>query len=141
MFFGGEDNDYFYFRPSIDSVLSSESNENFLWGGDGSDTFEVINKTVKINDWVMDFDPRNPFDGGDMINYFLDDTDFNWDRSRTILEKKSADNEHPFLSEGATYYELRATESFGIEFSILNLVGISGAEMTLDSLIANGNLV
>ncbi len=141
MVFGGEDNDYFYFRPSIDSVLSSESNENFLWGGDGSDTFEVINKTVKINDWVMDFDPRNPLDGGDMINYFLDDTDFNWDRSRTILEKKSADNEHPFLSEGATYYELRATDSFGIEFSILNLVGISGTEMTLDSLIANGNLV
>lgn len=87
MFFGGEDNDYLYLLSPIDSVLSSEPNENFLWGGEGSDLFEVRSKTIKINDWVMDFDPRNPLDGGDMINYFLDDTDFNWDRSRTILEK------------------------------------------------------
>jgi len=145
MLFGGEDNDYFYIRPTIGLNSSADSTKNFFWGGGGSDTFEVINKSANSIYWVMDFDPRNPLDGGDMVNYFLDDTDFNWDTSRTSLEKKSADKEHPFLSEDAEYYELRVNTSTdeNIEnwLSVLNLVGINGTKITLDGLIANGNLV
>ena len=65
--------------------------------------------------------------------------------SADLLEKKSADKEHPFLSEDAEYYELRVNTSTdeNIEnwLSVFNLVGIDGTEITLQGLIANGNLV
>lgn len=93
----------------------------------------------------MDFDTHNPDDGGDKIDLFLDTKNFNWDKSTTALEKRSADNNHPFLSEGAAYYELQVNTSTDPKVpdwhSVLNLVGVNGTEITLDRLIANGNLI
>jgi hypothetical protein len=93
----------------------------------------------------MDFDGRNPDIGGDKINFFLGRTDFNWVMSGTNLEKKSADAKHPFLSEGAEYYDLQINTNPDLNnptwFSVLNLVGVDGTEITLQGLIANGNLV
>ncbi len=125
--------------------FTTQGRKAYMWGGAGSDFFEVRNKQSKSIDWVMDFDSRKPIDGGDKINFFLGATDFNWEISGTNLEKKSADAKHPFLSEGAEYYDLQINRGADLNnpiwFSILNLVGISGTEITLDSLIANGNLV
>jgi hypothetical protein len=96
-------------------------------------------------DWVMDFDSRNPDVGGDKIDYFAGIFDFIWNNSTTNLEKKSADDKHPFLSEGAEYYDLQINRGADLNnpiwFSILNLVGVDGTEITLQRLIDNGNLV
>jgi VCBS repeat-containing protein len=140
LFFGGNGGDTF--RYGIDNTIGRKT---YTWGGAGSDFFELYGKQSNSIDWVMDFDGRNPDVGGDKINFFLGRTDFNWAVSGTNLEKKSADDKHPFLSEGAEYYDLQINRGADLNnpiwFSILNLVGISGTEITLDSLIANGNLV
>jgi VCBS repeat-containing protein len=141
LFFGGNGNDKF--RNGSDT--SFEGRKNYMWGDAGSDYFQILSKTSRSIDWIMDFDSRKLIDGGDKIDLFFGFTDFNWDISRTSLEKKSADKEHPFLSEDAEYYELRVNTSTdeNIEnwLSILNLVGVDGTEITLQGLIANGNLV
>ena len=141
LFFGGNGNDSFRF--GLDNSI--EGRKNYIWGGAGSDFFELYGKSSKSIDWVMDFDSRKPIDGGDQINFFLGATDFNWAVSGTNLEKKSADAKHPFLSEGAEYYDLQINRGADLNnpiwFSILNLVGVDGTEITLQRLIDNGNLV
>ena len=56
------------------------------------------------------------------------------------LIEHPADSSDPFLSEGAIYYELIAEDknNTNIKYSVLNLVG---TDITLEGLIANGNLV
>ena len=119
--------------------------KNYIWGDAGSDIVELNSKESKSIDWIMDFDSRKPIDGGDKINFFLGRTDFNWATSGTNLEKKSADKEHPFLSEGAEYYDLQINRGADLNnpiwFSILNLVGVDGTEITLQGLFDNKNLV
>ncbi len=59
--------------------------------------------------------------------------------------KKSADDKHPFLSEGAEYYDLQINRGADVNnpiwLSVLNLVGVNGTEITLQGLIDNKNLV
>jgi hypothetical protein len=162
VFFGGDGDDNVSMGPGFSKGLlfgengndrftyegdgSAEGRKTYTWGGAGSDFFEIQGKSSKSIDWVMDFDAlKKPIDGGDKIYFNSGIPDFNWDESITELEKKSADKEHPFLSEGAEYYELRVNTSTdeNIEnwFSVLNIVGVNGTEITLDGLIANGNLV
>jgi len=141
LFFGGNGNDTFRY-----SFVSSLGRETYAWGGADSDSFLMLSKTSISIDWIMDFDARSkPIDGGDKIDLFLFGVDFIWDESTTKLEKKSADKEHPFLSEGAEYYDLQINRGADLNnpiwFSILNLVGVDGTEITLQGLIANGNLV
>jgi hypothetical protein len=46
------------------------------------------------------------------------------------------------MSEGEKYYSLQAISKTDEKwYSVLNLVGIDGTEITLDGLFANGNLV
>jgi hypothetical protein len=141
LFFGGNGNDTFRY-----GFESGSGRKTYAWGGADSDSFIMSNKTSRSIDWIMDFDARSkPIDGGDKIDLFLFGINFIWDESTTKLEKKSADKEHPFLSEDAEYYELRVNTSTdeNIEnwLSVFNLVGIDGTEITLQGLIANGNLV
>ena len=141
LFFGGNGNDSFRYRT--DTTL--EGRKTYTWGGAGSDFFELQGKLSKSIDWIMDFDARNPDVGGDKINTFYARFDFNWVTFGTNLEKKSADDKHPFLSEGAEYYDLQINSGNDMNnpiwLSVLNLVGIDGTEITLQGLIANGNLV
>ncbi len=161
VFFGGEGDDNLSFQFRVTNILALGGNGNdffgfgsdntsqgrkaYMWGGAGSDFFELFGKSSKSIDWVMDFDGRKPIDGGDKINFFLGATDYNWAISGTNLEKKSADDKHPFLSEGAEYYDLQINRSADLNnpiwLSILNLVGVDGTEITLQGLIDNGNLV
>jgi VCBS repeat-containing protein len=140
LFFGGNGNDTFRETGSNGSLRNT-----YAWGGAGSDYFAIFYKNPSSIIWAMDFDMRNPDVGGDKIDLLFGITDFNWDASRTELEKKSADKEHPILSEGAEYYELRVNTSTdeNIEnwFSVLNIVGIDGTEITLQGLIDNKNLI
>ena len=141
LFFGGNGNDSF--RIGVDNTINGR--KNYIWGDAGSDILELNSKQTMSIDWIMDFDGRNPDVGGDKINFFLGRTDFNWAISGTNLEKKFADDNHPFLSEGAEYYDLQINHGTDLNnpiwFSILNLVGVDGTEITLQGLIANGNLV
>ena len=161
VFFGGDGDDLTLFESSISTVLAFAGNGNdrfsnyldstiegrktYAWGGEGSDFFLLREMPRSSINWIMDFNMRNSDAGGDQIDFRFEETDFNWNESITNLEKKSADKEHPFLSEGAEYYELKvnlsADENNENWFSILNLVGIDDTEITLASLIANGNLV
>ncbi len=140
LFFGGNGSDTF--RYGVDNTIGRKT---YNWGGAGSDFFELYGKQSNSIDWVMDFDGRNPDVGGDKINFFLGRTDFNWAVSGTNLEKKSADDKHPILSEGAEYYDLQINRSADVNnpiwLSILNLVGVDGTEITLQGLIDNKNLV
>ena len=95
----------------------------------------------------MDFDARNPAVGGDIIN-FRDksdpDSSHRWinDAEYTKLITHEANASHLFLSEGAEYYELQVRANDKNDknwYSVLNLVGINGEEITLDSLFANNN--
>jgi VCBS repeat-containing protein len=142
LLFGENGNDRFTYEGDG----SAEGRKTYAWGGAGSDFFEIQGKSSKSIDWVMDFDARKkPIDGGDKIYFNSGIPDFNWDQSITELEKKSADNEHPFLSEGADYYELRVNistnENIENWLSVLNLVGVDDTEFTLQNLIDNKNLV
>ena len=141
LFFGGNGNDSF--RIGVDNTINGR--KNYIWGDAGSDILELNSKQSMSIDWIMDFDGRNPDVGGDKINFFLGRTDFKWAISGTNLEKKFADDNHPFLSEGAEYYDLQINRGTDLNnpiwFSILNLVGVDGTEITLQGLIANGNLV
>ena len=159
--FGGNGNDRTFFETSISNALffggngedayiygtdiTTQGRKTYAWGDAGSDFFELQGKLSKSIDWIMDFDARNPVDGGDKINLFFGGTDFKWAMSGTNLEKKSADKEHPFLSEGAEYYDLQINRGADLNnpiwFSILNLVGVDGTEITLQGLIDNKNLV
>ena len=138
---GGNGDDTFFYSNDF----TAQGRKTYAWGGAGSDFFELYGKLSKSIDWVMDFDSRKPIDGGDKINFSLDAADFNWAVSGTNLEKKSADAKHPFLSEGAEYYDLQINRGADLNnpiwFSILNLVGVDGTEITLQRLIDNGNLV
>ncbi len=100
------------------------------------------NEQVQV--WVMDFDPTNPSEGGDEISFWDYDNESLtlqiWDKDATKLEEKYADSNHLFLSEGATYYELKIIDAAGNSSSVLNLVGINGTEITLDGLFTNKNL-
>lgn len=91
----------------------------------------------------MDFNSSD----GDKIFYkdFLQgiQSTHNWinDEDHTKLNLHYADENHPFLSNGAMYYELQAKSGTdGNWYSVLNLVGANGATITLDGLFANGNL-
>ncbi len=127
------------------SFVSSSGRNTYAWGDAGSDFFELYGKQSLSIDWVMDFDARNPDVGGDKIQLNYPRFDFNWVTFGTNLEKKSADDKHPFLSEGAEYYDLQINRGTDLNnpiwFSILNLVGVDGTEITLQGLIDNGNLV
>jgi hypothetical protein len=140
LLFGGNGNDKF-----IDLGGNASERKTYAWGGAGSDYFEISKKLPSYINWIMDFDARNPDVGGDKINFFLGRTDFNWATSGTNLEKKSADAKHPFLSEGADYYDLQINTNPDVNnpiwFSVLNLVGVDGTEITLQGLIDNKNLV
>ena len=60
-----------------------------MWGGEGSDFFELKGKSSNAIDWVRDFDARKkPIDGGDKINLFFGSAKFNWDESTTEIRKK-----------------------------------------------------
>ncbi len=142
LLFGENGNDRFTYEGDG----SAEGRKTYAWGGAGSDFFELQGKSSKSIDWVMDFDARKkPIDGGDKIYFNPGIPNFNWDESIASLEKKFADDNHPFLSEDAEYYELRvnrsADENIPDWLSVLNLVGVDGTEITLAGLIANGNLV
>ncbi len=95
----------------------------------------------------MDFNSTNPSNGGDKIDYFIYSNsngriDHVWDPEKTQLVTHTADANHPFLSDGATYYELQVQSSINSNdpnwYSVLNLVGTN---VTLDGLFANENLV
>jgi hypothetical protein len=114
-----------------------------MGGGGGSDLFTqgtITNYSEQIPHWIMDFDSRNPSGGGDKIEFVINGIIQKWNINTTKLEEKYADTNHPFLSEGATYYDLRTISPFGSS-PALNLVGIDGTKISLDGLIANGNLV
>ncbi len=141
LFFGGNGDDIFVYSNDI----TAQGRKTYAWGGAGSDFFEPQGKLSKSIDWIMDFDARNPDVGGDKINLSYARFDFNWVTFGANLEKKSADDKHPFLSKGAEYYDLQINSvndmNNPIWLSVLNLVGVDGTEITLDGLIANGNLV
>ena len=161
VFFGGDGNDRIFFEFGVSNALffggkgddtilygsdlTTEGRKIYEWGGAGSDLFQLGGKSSKSIEWVMDFDMRKPIDGGDKIDLFIGGTNFNWGVSNTKLEKYFADNENPFLSEGAEYYDLLVNTSADTNnpnwLSVLNLVGTNGTEITLDGLIANRNLI
>ncbi len=147
LLFGGNGNDTFNFAAQAGNT--SLTNKNiYAWGGEGYDQFvQFKNTTTKIGNWVMDFDARKPELGGDSIN-FQDKSDpdgsHRWinDAEHTKLITHQADESHPFLSEGAEYYELQVRLNDIKDknwYSVLNLVGINGSEITLDSLFVNNN--
>jgi VCBS repeat-containing protein len=133
--FGGDGNDYFRFY-AIQSLIV------YSWGGSGTDTYFQTPLGYQNLDkiWIMDFNSNEPDFGGDVLKFVFPTTGSfaTWDPAKTKLVENHADDNHPFLSEGATYYELRTTDSFGIEFAVFNIVG---SDLTLQDLIANGNLV
>jgi large repetitive protein len=143
--FAGNGKDYinFYVEDSLKN--------NFSWGGGDTDTFiQFTTTTAQSNSWVMDFNFSPTEEGGDKImfveeNIILGQRIHVWTPAKTQLLSHTADANHPFLSEGAEYYELKVqTSSTNIIdtnwYSVFNLVGTNSAEITLDSLFANGNL-
>ncbi len=141
LIFGGNGNDLFFYLFD----LNLQGRKSYAWGGAGSDFFDLRGNSSKSINWVMDFDSRNPLDGGDKINFRFNGIDSNWTISATNIEKKSADDKHPFLSEGAEYYDLQINRGADVNnpiwLSVLNLVGVNGTEITLQGLIDNKNLV
>jgi VCBS repeat-containing protein len=154
LIFGGNGNDQIIFNLNPPNILSENQQKIYTWGGEGVDQFVQFKKTTtQIGNWVMDFNASNPTDGGDKISYREDDrtpttssiVDHIWNPLKTQLLSHTADTNHPYLSDGVTYYELRVQSSVNSNdlnwYSVLNLVGINGAEITVDGLFANKNLV
>jgi VCBS repeat-containing protein len=137
--FGDEGDDLITFEGNPENFYTANGREAYIWGGAGSEIFtqrslSSLSSSNSFNDWIMDFDSRKPTLGGDQIKFF--------DFTEIALIGRQADGNHPFLSEGAKYYELQFySDSIRDWSSVFNLVGINGTEITLDSLIANGNLV
>jgi VCBS repeat-containing protein len=152
--FSGNGNDTVTINPGLKDVLAFGGNGDdkfnmnstqgaYIWGGDGSDTFTLTGvSTAQSNNWIIDFNSSNFTNGVDIIRFNKEVNDSHiWTKNTTKLEEKYADSSHPFLSDGTSYYDLQADlASDGNWYSIFNLVGINGAEITLDSLFANGNL-
>jgi hypothetical protein len=151
--FGGEDIDFIFLDGKPANSYAPGLREGYIWGGADTDiitqrSLSLISSSNPFNDWLMDFDSSRPSEdgGGDLIRFSYKIGDFiadhTWDRSTTELREHHADDSHPFLSDGETYYELRAQSAAnGNWYSVLNLVGINGATITLDGLFANGNLL
>jgi hypothetical protein len=143
LIFGGNDNDEFYF------VSTDPSKRVYSWGGGGKDNFLQFGSTTnQRNNWIMDFNPNKPSEGGDEIRYssssINDITVHKWDPAKTQLVQHTANASHPFLSDDATYYELRVQSSIDKDdtnwYSVFNLVGFNGMDITLDGLFNNDNL-
>ncbi len=143
LIFGGNDNDEFYF------VSTDPSKRVYSWGGEGNDKFFQYGSTInQRNNWIMDFNPNKPSEGGDEIRYssssINDITVHKWDPAKTQLVQHTANASHPFLSDDATYYELRVQSSIDKDdtnwYSVFNLVGFNGMDITLDGLFNNDNL-
>ena len=142
LLFGGNGNDKFsYFFDD-----TPEGRKTYTWGDEGSDLFHqyLSSPNKQTQDWIMDFDPRNPLDGGDAIRLdnimnISDFTDHPWFENYTKLKEHHADSNDKFLSEGATYYELIVIDpDTETEYSIFNLVGNN---INLYDLLANENLI
>jgi VCBS repeat-containing protein len=141
LFFGGNGKDFVIF----DAVEVSPQN-SYSWGGGDSDLFLTFIKTTEQSkNWIMDFNFSPTDQGGDEILFYKDFNVHKWDSNKTQLVSHTADANHPFLSEGARYYELKVQSSVNSNdpnlYSVFNLVGTNGTEITLDGLIANRNLV
>jgi hypothetical protein len=132
--------------------MKTELTQNgYSWGEGDSDLFLTFIKTTsKSNSWVMDFKLSPTIEGGDKIK-FVEELSENlfpiyhkWNPLKTQLVSHNADTNHPFLSEGAKYYELQVQSSVNLNdfnwYSVFNLVGTNGTAITLDGLFANGNL-
>jgi VCBS repeat-containing protein len=147
--FGDEGADIITLEGNPENLYTANGREAYIWGGAGRDTIlqsslSLLSSSTPINDWLMDFDTRKPSDGGDRIKYFdftgSDLTSHTFSKSETALEERYADSNHPFMSEGEKYYSLQAISKTDEKwYSVLNLVGIDGTEITLDGLFANGN--
>ena len=144
LIFGGSGADTFSF------FSTDLSKRVYSWGGEGNDKFfQYGSATNQSNNWIMDFNSNKPSEGGDEINYSSFLTSglivHKWDPFKTQLVSHDAGDSHPFLSEGAKYYELKVQSSADLDdpnwYSIFNLVGINGNEITLDGLFANENLI
>jgi large repetitive protein len=150
LLFGENGSDTIIFNTFISSnILAADQQKIYAWGGEGADEFQKkISTTKQTGNWVMDFDSRKPLEGGDKINYFESIVSSSvghiWSQAKTQLVLHAADDSHLFLSEGEKYYELKVQSSIFLNdpnwYSVLNLVGTNGAEITLDGLFANGNL-
>ena len=150
LLFGENGSDTIIFNTFISSnILAADQQKIYAWGGEGADEFQKkISTTKQTGNWVMDFDSRKPLEGGDKINYFesigSSSVGHIWSQAKTQLVLHAADDSHLFLSEGEKYYELKVQSSIFLNdpnwYSVLNLVGTNGAEITLDGLFANGNL-
>jgi VCBS repeat-containing protein len=162
--FGGDGNDNASFVYSSDNGLFFGGNgfdiiafinrdtteKNYSWGGNDSDLFFVyLWATPQSNSWVMDFNFSPTEKGGDKITFYENDLNESftpqvWNPLKTQLVSHTADDNHPFLSDGATYYELLVQSNVNSNdlnwYSLLNLVGTNGTAITLDGLFANGNL-
>jgi VCBS repeat-containing protein len=146
LFFGGNGNDEITF-------MKTELTQNgYSWGEGDSDLFLTFIKTTsKSNSWVMDFKFSPTIEGGDKIK-FVEELSENlfpiyhkWNSLKTQLVSHTADTNHPFLSEGAKYYELQVQSSIDLNdsnwYSLFNLVGTNGTDLTVSGLFANENLV
>ncbi len=138
--FGGNSSDaFFYYSDNV-----PEGRKTYTWGEEGSDLFHqyLLSPDKKTQDWIMDFDPRNPLVGGDEIvlaNFMTIPgyRDHPWDENFTKLIEHRADAKDKFLSEGATYYELIIINpNTQLEYSIFNLVGNN---INLHDLFVNKN--
>ena len=97
----------------------------------------------------MDFNSSKPSAGGDKIDYIYlfngNLINHRWDPSKTQLVTHTADASNLFLSEGAKYYELQVKSSVNSNdpnwYSVFNLVGTNGTDLTAIGLFANENLV
>jgi hypothetical protein len=139
LIFGGNGNDVIIFDNG------DSSKKSYSWGEKDSDAFiQYLNTTAQINSWVMDFNFAPVAQGGDKIGFFEDEGQFShaWILAKTQLVPHTADAYHPYLSEGAQYYELKVQSSVNSNdsnwYSVLNLVG---TDLTVQGLINNGNLV
>ena len=146
--FGGNGSDkiIFNFFPSI----TGDNQKIYAWGNDGTDTFQQnLYQTSKIGNWIMDFNSSTPSAGGDKIDYIYlfnnNVINHSWDPFKTQLVTHTADASNLFLSEGAKYYELQVKSSVNSNdpnwYSVFNLVGTNGTDLTAIGLFANGNLV
>jgi len=147
--FGGAGNDFIILAGNPENSYATNEREAYIWSGAGRDVVEqrslsLVSSSTPFNDWLMDFDSGKRVDGGDAIRFYdlpEGDVPHTWSKDTTELEERYADENHPFLSDGATYYALQAQSATdGNWYSVLNLVGTNGATITLDGLFANGNL-
>jgi hypothetical protein len=141
LFFGGSGNDFIIFDP-----MEEPPKNSYSWGGGDSDLFLTFTKTTEQSkNWIMDFNFSPTDQGGDEILFYKDFNVHKWDQAKTQLVPHTADAYHPYLSEGAQYYELKVQSSIDENdtnwYSVFNLVGTNGTEITFDGLIANRNLV